>query len=90
MTSTHFQTTNFKALAIASAVALSGFAITVPNANAQYYRQNSFDNHTTYGPGGSSLQYNQMGQFRNYNYNNGRGGRSSMTCSTIGQYTNCF
>ena len=84
MTSTHLQTMNFKAFAIASAVALSGFAIAAPNANSQY------QNHTIYGPSGSSMNFNQMGQFRNYRFNNGRGGSSRMTCSTMGQYTNCF
>ena len=77
------QTMTFKVFAIASAVALSGFAIAVPNANSKY------SNHTVYGRNGSSLRYNQIGQFRHYDYDNGRGRRSSTTCSTIGQFTHC-
>ena len=78
---------NFKALAIASAVALSGFAIAVPNANAQHY---NYPSHTIYGPNSDSLRIKENGQYRNYEYDNGRGGSSYMTCTTNGQYTNCY
>ena len=75
--------------AIATAVVLGGSLIATANpASAQYY--GGYQNHTINGPGGSSLRMNQNGMFRNYQYNDGRGGSSRMTCSTMGQLTNCY